>query len=223
MATIENAQEILTKVMQDILGRVLPQTAGLSLDIELLQNGVKKEKDAPRDNWDPESGEIRIRFGATGSDLQPRSSPKFAGQSEALTPQPLADSEGGLIFPETSLREFIGWVNSMESQMGVEFVEVKRVEDLQFPGERYQGMNRYEGRVRALRQAVEMGIFVERDEPNPPSPVVPVIAVRLNRTHPKVIESLNYKYPGPEHWDFARVEIQGEPLSETIIRERRGG
>jgi len=55
--------------------------------------------------------------------------------------------------------------------------------------------------------------------PNPKSPQFPVTTVRLNRLMPEVKVVLGQN--GSSDLDFHPVEIAGEPLSATILRERR--
>jgi len=55
--------------------------------------------------------------------------------------------------------------------------------------------------------------------PNPKSPSYPVTAIRLNRQHPQVAAVLGEQDSAA--LGFQPVDIRGEPLSETVLRDRR--
>jgi hypothetical protein len=55
--------------------------------------------------------------------------------------------------------------------------------------------------------------------PNPKSPAFPVTAIRLNRRHPEVAAALEDEEGATS--EFAPLAIKGEPLSATVLRERR--
>jgi len=54
--------------------------------------------------------------------------------------------------------------------------------------------------------------------PNPKSPQFPVTSIRLNRLMPEVQEVLGLP---KKDLGFHPIHIKGEPLSATILRERR--
>jgi hypothetical protein len=73
-------------------------------------------------------------------------------------------------------------------------------------------------RQRILADAIELGLVVTFELPNASHPTRPSIGVRLDRSHPSVVEALHQGETLPT---FRPVPIRGEPASETIIRERR--
>jgi hypothetical protein len=54
--------------------------------------------------------------------------------------------------------------------------------------------------------------------PNPKSPQFPVTAIRLNRLLPEIQAILGEQVADS---DFRPVDIRGEQLSATVLRERR--
>ncbi len=70
----------------------------------------------------------------------------------------------------------------------------------------------------AIRSAIEKRLILVGKVPNPKSPQFPVTSIRLNRLMPEVQQAL-----GVEKKDlgFHPIHIKGEPLSATILRERR--
>jgi hypothetical protein len=70
-----------------------------------------------------------------------------------------------------------------------------------------------------LQRMIGEGIINTTKHPNPKNPEYPATGVKLNREHPLVKRVLGNGKSGPSRFPLGR--IQGEPLSETIIRERR--
>jgi len=64
------------------------------------------------------------------------------------------------------------------------------------------------------------GVLMTSKEPNPKNPDFPTTVVRLNREHPAVRQALD-KNGAPRPAKFPLGKVSGEPLSETILRERR--
>ena len=69
-----------------------------------------------------------------------------------------------------------------------------------------------------LRSAIEKRLIVVGKVPNPKSPQFPVTTIRVNRLLPEVRAILGGG--GDADLEFHPVEIEGEPLSATVIRER---
>jgi hypothetical protein len=69
-----------------------------------------------------------------------------------------------------------------------------------------------------LQSLVEAGWIETRKIENPKNPAFPTATLSLNRQHPQVKELLG---AGGSAARFSPVEIRGEPLSTTILRERR--
>lgn len=77
------------------------------------------------------------------------------------------------------------------------------------------GFSAFESK-RILRQLEAQGVVQTSTRPNPANPEHPATFVRLNRDHPRVRAALQNGVSMR-----ARVRVTGEPVSETIIRERR--
>ena len=74
-------------------------------------------------------------------------------------------------------------------------------------------------RQNVLRSAIEKRLVLVGKVPNPKAPEFPVTTVRLNRLMPEVKTLLGQTVDAD--LDFRPIEIRGEPLSATILRERR--
>ncbi len=105
-----------------------------------------------------------------------------------------------------------------EKRPGYPFVSLKWFRDQALPAEGWDWTGSDETRQNVLRIAIEKRLILTSKVPNPKSPQFPVTAIRLNRLMPEVAGVLGEK---SEDWDFHPVEIRGEPLSATILRERR--
>jgi hypothetical protein len=73
-------------------------------------------------------------------------------------------------------------------------------------------------RKRALTEAIDAGLVLTAKVPNPKNPDWPSTTLRLDRTRSEVADVLASSNRLPA---FEPVEVRGEPVSETIIRERR--
>ena len=71
-----------------------------------------------------------------------------------------------------------------------------------------------------IKDAIDRGLFLTSRVPNPKTPAFPTTAIRLNRQLPEVQKILGTS-PTSAARTFQPVEIAGEPLSATVVRERR--
>jgi hypothetical protein len=106
-----------------------------------------------------------------------------------------------------------------ESKPGWNFVPLKKFRDEILPEEDLALLRSEVGRQDVLRSAIEKKLILLGKVANPKVPEFPVTTIRLNRMMPEVRRVLG-KDESPE-LGFHPVEIRGEPLSATILRERR--
>lgn len=97
-------------------------------------------------------------------------------------------------------------------------MSLKWFRDQALPGEGRPWTASEEARQSVLRTAIENRLILTSKVPNPKSPQFPVTAIRLNRLLPEVAAILGQAHLADS--DFHPVEIKGEPLSVTIMRER---
>lgn len=69
-----------------------------------------------------------------------------------------------------------------------------------------------------LNSAIEKRLILTNKVQNPKSPQFPVTSIRVNRLMPEVQAVLGHP---KKDLDFHPIHIKGEPLSATILRERR--
>jgi hypothetical protein len=188
----------------------------------LDESGRKKRSNAAARSWSPDSGRIEIRFEPASqgqeqlrSQTPGRTEKLLPGEPDRLTAEP-ADSTPYLHPAEADLLRAL---NRAESRPGWSFVPLKKFRDELLPQEHLASMRTEVEQHSALRSVIEKRFVLLGKVPNPKSPQFPVTAIRLNRLMPEVRAALGQK--GNADLDFHPVEIQGEPLSVTILRERR--
>ena len=188
--------------------------------------GRKKPSNASAENWSPESGRIEIRFEPVRVEEKQEhadatripavsvgipNAPQRAGRASADTPPTATDL----------LEVLVRALDHAESTPGWSFVSLKKFRDEVLPSEPFPPGAFQPTDVHwqeAIRLAIERKLILVGRVPNPKSPQFPVTSVRLNRLMPEVKALLGQGESAD--LDFHPVEIKGEPLSATIIRER---
>lgn len=191
-------------------------------------NGRKKKSNASADKWSWESGRIEIRF----EPLQPRPAESSEiGVSETSevfsTTRNLENTankparSGTYIHPAEAdlLKILVKALDRAESSRGWKFVPLKKFRDEILSSEDTPSMRTDVERQNVLRSAIEKRLVLVGKVPNPKAPEFPVTTIRLNRLMPEVQRALGQSEN--HELDFHPVEIRGEPLSATILRERR--
>jgi hypothetical protein len=179
------------------------------LRVSLLDaNGRKKRSDASADNWSPESGRIEIRFEPAPEERKIASPEVSRGEDRKSSSNSLAN-------------RLLRALDRAESTPGWNFVSLKKFRDEILPSEPFSPGAFQPADVHwqdAIRSAIEKRLILVGKVPNPKSPQFPVTSIRLNRLMPEVQEVLGLP---KRDLDFHPIHIKGEPLSATILRERR--
>jgi hypothetical protein len=197
------------------------------LRVSLLDaNGRKKRSNASANNWSPASGRIEIRF-EPGTEKEKIVSPESSrGADIKPGPQPQRFPErfsgpNTLVAPLEIEIKLLKALDRAESTPGWNFVSLKKFRDEVLPHEPFApgafqptGVHWQE----AIRRAIEKRWILTGKVQNPKSPQFPVTSIRLNRLMPEVQEVLGHV---KQDLDFHPIHIKGEPLSATILRERR--
>jgi hypothetical protein len=176
------------------------------------KNGRKKRKNASADNWSPDLGEVRVNFepDVTNPDIlvaeqeSELSAESPAKPSDAIASEPIPD--------------LVRTLDRAESRPGYQFVALKWFRDVALAGESFGWAQSDSARQGILREAIERRLILISKVPNPKSPQFPVTAIRLNRLLPEIRAILGEQVADS---DFRPVDIRGEKLSATVLRERR--
>ncbi len=220
------AAQQLDAPVRKFLQNYYPNPQGRRLTISLLdESGRKKRCSAAPENWSPESGEIRIRFEPADSsqvDVTAKSEVRSAsgGQNPATSAsieEVSLVSDHALLLRQNNekLAKILDALDRAEGTPGWNFVPLRKFRDEILPGD----LPSPEERHAFLDLAIKRRFILVGKVPNPKAPQFPVTTVRLNRLMPEVKAILGQS--DDEEVDFHPVEILGEPMSATIIRERR--
>jgi hypothetical protein len=199
------------KPLETLLQQLIPK--GYRVHVSLVdKNGRKKRKNASADNWSPDLGEVRVNFepDATNQDILvaeqeselPAESP--AKPSDTIASDPMSD--------------LVRTLDRVESRPGYQFVALKWFRDVALTGESFGWAQSDSARQGILREAIERRLVLISKVPNPKSPQFPVTAIRLNRLLPEIQAILGEHVADS---DFRPLDIRGEQLSATVLRERR--
>ncbi len=204
MKTIEDIQGTYAEALSSLI------PPGYSAVVALLDgNGRKKRKDAAARNWDPLSGSVSITF------VKPEAPVTHPAKAQN---QPKSEETPAVMALSTPLAEAIRALDAAEHK--VSFVALKWFRDQFLPGFGVAwAATPYAGQE-TIKEAIDRGLFLTSKVQNPKAPAFPTTAIRLNRDLPEVQRILR-STPVVQNRIFRPVEIAGEALSDTIIRERR--
>ena len=151
--------------------------------------------------------------------MAPRSSPAEA-EGEAVRERGFPSSEArDRESGEDQLADLVGALDRAEKRPGYEFVSLKWFRDNALPHEGFSWAADEFARHDALREAIDRRWVLTSKIANPRPPHFPVTAIRLNRQMPEVNSVLGNRTGSLP--DFRPVAIRGEPLSVTVLRDRR--
>jgi hypothetical protein len=201
--TIEDVQNEFAQVLKSLV------PPGCAPVVALLdQAGRKKRRDAAAHNWDPLNGSVSVTFAKEEAPVRP-----LAKVLENLPPK----ADEAITVLSQPLAEAIRALDAAEHR--VSFVALKWFRDqflpscgLSWAAAPYAGQE-------VVSEAIKRGLFQTNKVQNPKAPAFPTTAIRLNRQMPEVQKILGTS-PTATTRTFRPVEIAGEPLSATIIRER---
>jgi len=212
------AQKLVTPLKNTVPGQY-------QLRVSLLDSkGRKKRSNASASNWSPGSGRIEIRFepeserGKTGATEESGGVDISGVQPQRVPANSRASKTSALLEIEIKLLRAL---DRAESTPGWKFVSLKKFRDEVLPYEPNTPAEFKPSDVHwqeAIRSAIEKRLILIGKVPNPKSPQFPVTSIRLNRLMPDVQEVLGQP---KSSLGFHPIHIKGEPLSATILRERR--
>jgi|SRR5579864_523388 len=215
MKTNEQVESQFEQRVHDVLKELDLLPPGFKHLVRLHGKARDKKRTASFENtWSPETDSIYIRFERAENELSTpthsvdeslRGSESSASQSATMVSDPLSD--------------LIHALDRAESRQGYDFVALKWFRDARLPFEGFAWADSDATRQTVLRNAIDRRLILTSKVPNPKSPQFPVTAIRLNRLMPEVKRILGDA--NDNALDFHPVEIRGENLSATILRERR--
>ncbi len=226
-----NIKDVEPRVAQKLIGPLrealkelsYPLPDGYQVRLSLLDlNGRKKRSNAAASNWSPESGRIEIRFEPARLEEKQLTSeiPRGTDDEPHAQPQrPSASVSGSNSYVHPAEGDLLKALDRAECKPGWNFVALKKFRDEILPLEHFVSMRTEVEQHTVLRSVIEKKFVLIGKVPNPKSPQFPVTTIRLNRLLPEVKAVLGHS-ANPD-LDFHPVDIRGEPLSATILRDRR--
>ena len=215
MKTIEQAELELTAKLQSLLSNTGLPLEGYRASVRLHGKQRDKKRSATVESFRAKTDSIVISFEAATT----AGNPDNSDSGLQTAPRISASAHKAKQDSETEIDDLIGSLARVEARPGYTFVALKWFRDVALPGEGSAWTQSEAKRRQVLSEAIEAKIILTSKVPNPRNPQFPVTGIRLNRLLPRVKRALGLS--GDDDLDFRPIEIKGEPLSATILRERR--
>ena len=224
--TILEAQSELEAALQHLAGLVAQLPDELKPLAKLApRNGMraqvsfryaKKErrvsKSLPAARWLQDSGLVAISYSAATPE-----------ETSALDTQTVVPKESkataAVDIAEDPARDIVVALAKAELDPQLGFVSLKWFRDTYLPQRGYAWAASADERQRVLVNAIERRWILTSRVANPKNPQFPVTAIKVNRPLAEVRGILDQE-PGFRS-AFDPIAIAGEPLSQTVLRERR--
>jgi hypothetical protein len=215
MKTIEQVESQFEEKVHEALRELQLLPEGFKHSVRFHGKAKDKKRTASFENsWSPETDSIYIRF----EKADERSSTAVTTISSAAPPHRII-AQSAAPASADPLSDLIRALDRAESRPGYDFVALKWFRDTALPSSALPWTDSDTARQDTLRTAIDRRLVLTSRVPNLKSPQFPVTAIRLNRLMPDVQRILGN---GNEHpLDFQPVDIRGESMSATILRERR--
>jgi hypothetical protein len=200
---IQHLEAYLPRLLaaDDRLRRCLPSSSRVTIR---HADGRKVRRDTQIENWNPIGCKIEIELGVSAEER--------AETKEPAAPMPPVQRPG------SPMHDLLRTLDAAEREPGHDFVSLKWFRDSVLPTRGFEWASDPETRHALLSEAIEKQLILTRKIPNPRQPAFPTTTIRVNRLQTAVREALGQARAGTP---FIPKIIQGEPLSETVLRNRR--
>ena len=240
LAALSSLASQLPSVLQPLV--YLSPKSGLAVQVSLRHGNLKKNRqikaNAPKDNWSPESDivfisyeeKVRVEESVPNEKVRevipvPTSELPIRQQLNPASVAPMANTSSvqQMNVPRVAddslshTRELLLALD--QAERSTQFVSLKWFRDTFLPQQNLGWADILEERDRVLRAAIDRRWILMSKVPNPKNPQFPVTAIRVNRPLPEVRGILHGGATAKS--PFSPVAISGEPMSQTILRERR--
>lgn len=213
---IETALENLPRFQAQLPDALKPlaklaSPTGLRVQVSLrhAKSGRQVKRNAPADSWSPESGLVSISYNPAL---------KEAELSEGAVAPP-QDSLSGPEHRQDPVKELVLALARAQRDPQLGFISLKWFRDGYLLRQGYAWAAAPENRQQALVEAINRKWVLTSKVANPKNPQFPVTAIKLNQSLPEVRKLLEQESEFGSM--FAPISIAGEPLSETVLRDRR--
>jgi hypothetical protein len=195
---------------------------GLRVQVSLRRGNAKDSRqvkqNAPASRWLPDSGVVAIFYRpstpeedqATGSIVKAVQASLAKTAEAAAKPAEIASDP---------VQDIVIALAKAEKDPQLGFVSLKWFRDTYLPQQGYPWAAIPDERQRVLVNAIDRNWILTSKVANPKNPQFPVSAIKVNRPLSEVYSILEQQ-PGSRS-GFNPVAMRGEPLSQTVLRERR--
>ena len=215
---IEAALEQLPRLeaqLPDVLKPLAKLASGKGVRAQVAlrhaKSGRQVKRNAPADSWSPESGVVSISYNPSPKETE---ASKTEG-SLVLHRDPLPQPGHG----EDPVQDLLLALARAQRDPQLGFVSLKWFRDGYLLRQGYAWAGAPENRQRVLVEAINRKWVLTSKVANPKNPQFPVTAIKLNHALPEVRKLLDQEAGIGSL--FTPISIAGEPLSETVLRERR--
>ena len=188
---------------------------GFRVQVSLRRGSAKDSRqvkqNAPASRWLPDSGLVAISY---------RPSTAEEDQATGSTVEDVQDSPAKAAQIATGpVQDIVMALAKAEKDPQLGFVSLKWFRDTFLPQQGYPWAAIPDERQRVLVNAIDRNWILTSKVANPKNPQFPVTAIKVNRPLSEV-HSILEQEPGSRS-GFNPVAMRGEPLSQTVLRERR--
>ncbi|MBI4441879.1 MAG: hypothetical protein HY649_00735 [Acidobacteria bacterium] len=204
----------LPEVLKPLVRLAPPKGSRTQVSLRHRHGKIERQvkRNAPADSWSPRSGLVSISYNPSPQQTDAlETQAADAAYPETLT-QPVHVKD-----PATDLLLALA---SAERDPQLGFVSLKWFRDVYLQQQGYAWAATSEDRQRVLVDAINRKWILTSKHPNPKNPQYPVTAIKINRPLAEVRGILRQEETDSGSV-FVPITIVGEPLSETVLRERR--
>jgi hypothetical protein len=197
---LSNLGETLPDKLKPLVKLAPPKGFRVRISLRHATNERQIKRNSPAEGWSPGSGLIAIAYEPAGAAVDPaRDEPSETARDPA--------------------RDIVTALAKAEQDPQLGFVSLKWFRDTCVPQQGFPWAAIPDERRRALVNAIDRKWILTSKVANPKNPQFPVTAIKVNRPLTEVRSILEQK---PEvRSKFGPIAMRGEPLSQTVLRERR--
>lgn len=201
----------LPDVLKPLVRLAPPKGTRAQVSLRHAKTERQVKRNAPASSWSPDSGLVSIFYNTSPNEADALETPAPDTTLPAVLPQPE--------HPEDPVQDLLLALAEAEREPQFNFVSLKWFRDVYLPRQGYPWASAPENRQQVLVEAITRKWILTSRVPNPKNPQFPVTAIKVNRP---LVDGLKILDQGADSGSaFAPIPIAGEPLSETVLRERR--
>jgi len=201
---------------------MLSPRKGFRVQVSLRRGNAKDSRqvkqNAPANRWLPDSGLVAISYRPSTPEEERAPEPTLEEVRDSLA-KPADTAAKPAEADSDPTQDIVMALAKAEKDPQLGFVSLKWFRDTYLTQQGYPWATIPDDRQRVLVNAIDRKWILTSKVANPKSPQFPVTAIKVNRPLAEVRSILEQE---PESRSgFNPVAMRGEPLSQTVLRERR--